>query len=704
VKIENISAEAWIYNIQKFAKSAGDDEFGTVSWLSVEASEEVYALVLAAERLCGFANDALPGTASLPHLLSTLRLDEKAQGTKGFCRMGALEKDAILAVEDGGVFKEQWAAFKVDFASLNNGDAADFLAALDTLFQRFAWCVPAVSGSEVSLYHKARFHAALTAALFRFNEGSGGSGQFDNSEEERFLFVSGDMSGIQKYIFDLRKPKANAKLLRARSFAVWALGECIARYIASRFGVPTGNIITSAGGKFLLLLPNFQDSGSLIQKLRLEIETYFVREFSGKLAFILSEGVPASGRDIQDASCLIDKIGYSVECAKQRKMQAFLAGNSAVLTEYYDELQKYGACPYCGILPASLPLEADDKICPHCRSLIELGGRLLSHKANTLVFNTEKLTNLDDMVKVSTKDSGRYLINEYQKGRANVWLPYCAPEKNGEILTFEEIARMSLGVQKLAMFKADVDNLGLVFSNALGDRISFSLYAQLSQMLHYFFSAYLYHYIQRQAEYREKIYTVFSGGDDLCVVGAWDAVLRFVADFRGELDRLTMSNPSVTLSGGIALANPGLPVRAMAEEAETALEEAKSRKDRGGKPAKNGVSLFGVTVGWDEYKKCLQDGQDILAKMQCGNLTTGVVYKMIDFANRAENIRGGSTNPADYLWASNFKYMITRNIKDEEVRRWFSGFGTTDNIEKSRIAVSYALYANRKNEEERENG
>jgi hypothetical protein len=44
--------------------------------------------------------------------------------------------------------------------------------------------------------------------------------------------------------------------------------------------------------------------------------------------------------------------------------------------------------------------------------------------------------------------------------------------------------------------------------------------------------------------------------------------------------------------------------------------------------------------------------------------------------------------------------MIMRNIKDDAVREWFLGFGTPETIRKSRIAVSYALYANRKGEEE----
>jgi CRISPR-associated protein Csm1 len=231
--------------------------------------------------------------------------------------------------------------------------------------------------------------------------------------------------------------------------------------------------------------------------------------------------------------------------------------------------------------------------------------------------------------------------------------------------------------------------------------MSFSRYAQLSRHLHYFFSAYYAQFVRNNPEYNEKIYTVFSGGDDLCVLGAWDTVMHFARDFRNELKKFTNDNPSVTISGGVVLANSSLPVRNIAEEAEAALEDAKKRMVKG-VLVKDGISVFGVTVSWNEYEECLSDAKQIIQHLDSGELTTGIVYKMIDFANRAKNVKEGKLQ--DLLWISNFKYMISKNIKDEKVRTWFSGFGTPKTIEKSRIAVSYALYARRNRKEDGENG
>ena len=280
-------------------------------------------------------------------------------------------------------------------------------------------------------------------------------------------------------------------------------------------------------------------------------------------------------------------------------------------------------------------------------------------------------------------------------------------DEQNNLCNFEEIAKKATGNKKLAMFKADIDNLGLVFTSSWGEgdesRISFSRYAQLSRHLHYFFSAYVSGFIKAHDEYRDTIYTVFSGGDDLCVLGAWDAVMRFALDFRNELTTFANGNPSITLSGGIALADSKLPVRAIAAAAEEALEHAKKRKDEtSNKVAKDAVSVFGVTVSWAEYEKSLKDAKAIVEHMDSGKVSYAVVYKMIDFANRARDVREGRKIIRDSLWMSNYRYVLARNIKQEHenVLKFFQRFGSPDLMEKSRIAVSYALYLNREGKEE----
>jgi CRISPR-associated protein Csm1 len=295
-----------------------------------------------------------------------------------------------------------------------------------------------------------------------------------------------------------------------------------------------------------------------------------------------------------------------------------------------------------------------------------------------------------------------------------MYLPYVAPkDEDGDLLTFEDIANLSTGNKKLAMFKADIDNLGLVFSQSLGDRMSFSRYADLSHMLHYFFSSFYAWFVNSKTDqygklYKERIYTVFSGGDDLCILGSWDTVLQFALDFRKALAKFTNNNPFVTISGGITLVISKVPVRNIADEAEELLEKSKA------KDGKNAITVFGTTVSWEEYEKCLEDGKFLQEQLKLNKtdskkgVSTGVIYKFLDFANRAEKILGNKDdskiadvseliNMKDRIWKSNMIYVVTRNVKNnEEAKKKLLDFGANpQSMVNSRIAVSYALYTQR---------
>lgn len=640
------------------------------------------------------------------HLLSTLHLDQRQN--IAYCKMLPLEKDAILSTDNAKIskelYKKHWDSFEQDFNSLASLDYPHFILALESLLERYWWCIPSATNTDadVSLFQHAKTTAAFAAVLYRYHETDTAlSISLKNHETKKYKIISGDISGIQKYIFDLKTTENNAKLLRAKSFELLAISKILCDYIVKNFDVSSANIITFAGGKFMLLLPNTEKVNRLLPQLQLEIEEYFLKEFAGKLAVIISDGVDACYNDCmqQNAQALFNHIGYNADCCKQKKMQKALKRNGAILHEFYSKLQKNGECPQCGIFPAN-GIDTDGiRPCKNCEDLESIGRHLV--KSETISFNSEKLQSFGDMVNFSpSRNKGKvmYSINDFKPGSPCMYLPYYAPQKQDTTLyTFEELADKSCakekGNKKIAMFKADVDNLGLIFSSSLGERLSFSRYADLSFTLNYFFSSYYDYFVSNHPVYKEKIYTVFSGGDDICVLGSWDAIIDFACDFHDKFEEFTNKNPDVTLSAGIVLSNAKVPVRNIADNAEKALEKSKNSTN------KNSVTLFNTTVSWNEFKKNIDDGKQLQAYLDQELLTTGVVYKMIDFANRAENVNKGDLQDLlrNNTWLSNFKYSISRNVKSKEIQQWMLGFGTSpESMVKSRIAVSYALYTQRK--------
>lgn len=664
----------------------------------------------------------------LIHILSTLRIGDRDEPNRAYCKMQPLEGDAILSTTSSKIGKDDynklWELFEKDFAALQSLSFEQFIPALDSLLERYWWCIPSATNTDadISLYQHAKTTVAFATALYKFQKACNKETEIEleKVDEKKFLFLKGDVSGIQKYIFALKTNDDSSKLLRAKSFQIAALGDIIARNIVSQTGLSEANIITSAGGNFMLLLPNTEKVKQFLPLIQLEAETYFLKEFAGKLSIIISDGVEASLKDVhqRNAQHLINDIGHNADLCKQKKMQKTLQKNGAVLSEFYDNLQKFGECPKCGVFAASgTNDDGTAKECANCSALTKIGGNLI--KSSWLKYKTENLLPFGQMVEISRDDKKSEKtftkINDYVPGRAVVHLPYTAPRKEDKgLLSFADIAQKSTGNNKLAMFKADIDNLGLVFSSSLGARMSFSRYADMSHKLHYFFSAYYTHFVnthtcvmkdkngtENNVLYKDVIYTVFSGGDDLCILGSWDAVIQFALDFQKEIVKLTNNNPSLTLSAGIALSGASVPVAMIAETAESMLEQSKARIGRG-KTVKNAITLFGTTVSWSDFEKCINDGKLLQKYLEEDVLSTGLVYKMVDFSKRAESILGGKVkdllNMRNQTWKSNFKYIVARNVKDEKVRNWLFEFGTSpQEMIKSRIAVSYALYTQRKN-------
>ncbi|MBP5451335.1 MAG: type III-A CRISPR-associated protein Cas10/Csm1, partial [Treponema sp.] len=664
----------------------------------------------------------------LRHLVSTLQIPERNAPLPAYCRFKPLEADGIMPITAEEYtsakteYKSLWKEFESNLLKLKNLEIDDFIKSLNSLLEHYWWCIPASfeNGAE-SLYQQAKFSAAIAAVLFEYHK-QYSSETLESLTDERlmkFRFLKGDISGIQKYIFDLKTTKHNAKLLRAKSFQIFALGEVLSQYLVKQFNVSYANVIMSAGGNLMILVPNTESTRLLMPQIQLEIESYFLREFAGKLAVIVSDGVEASACDLlkENIHDLMSRIGENADLCKQKKMQKALQKNGAILEEFYSLLQKYGECPKCGVFPSRDIDESGNPCeCSDCKNLTEIGGNLV--RAGTVLLDASKLQSFANMVKVSSKNNlkNAYTVNIFEPGKPVMYIPYTAPSKNGEILTFENIADKSSGNKKLAMFKSDIDNLGLVFSSSLGDRMSFARYADLSHLLHYFFSAYYAWFVHNhfytkgdvKEKYENAIYTVFSGGDDLCILGAWDAVVQFASDFEKELQKFCNKNPSVSLSGGVALTSSAVPVRNIAAETEENLETSKGRKENG-VTVKNSMTVFGVTVSWTEYRNSLEDGKLLEKYLNDKSLSTGVVYKLIDFSRRAERVKNGdcselinsqAPNLHDRVWKSNFKYIAVRNIdakNHKDIIDWFLHFvSSQDEIIKSRIAASYALYTQRK--------
>jgi len=655
-------------------------------------------------------------------VFSLINLADDAKGVPVYMPLAALDKPKKpLAHGNAKLSKQEYSALWDSFISDWNRlpvhkNKEQCLLNLDSILERWTSSIPSATyrtDPDVSLYDHSRVTAALAVCSCKYYESKSVSdtSKILDGTEPQWLFVFGDVQGIQKYIFNIEDTKFSSKLLRARSYQIEALCKSAAATIIAECGVVPQCELMNGGGNFILVLPNTDDTKSVLKKFEHDMNAYLLREYLGMISLNLSWDVDARPKDFEqsNAGTILQKLRAENFKAKNYKFHSVLEDKGHVIDFYYNQTAGSEACDLCGYRPVAVTL-SERAVCNHCDDLIDKGRTLTAAKWMILKkFHPQETAQ-------STADFGFFpslgedyqnaavfSVNQYgdSSGKFNAFYPqpYSIPHNGeGSSLSFEEIARKANGTKKLAMFKADVDNLGQVFNKGLGRKTSLSKVASLSRQLHYFFSVELNKFIQEK--YADTIYTIYSGGDDICVLGPWNIIFDFAEDIQKKFQEAVFGNPNLTLSAGIALASPSTPVPYIAEEAETQLEASKKH------PGKNSITIFDTTVTWDEYALLLQKAKEFSNQLQTDKIPTTLMRKILQLGKRAEDFqKKGDLTSSNALWLSHLKYTISR-VKDNYKHKvppdyWglLVQFLTSANYSmmwKSRISVCYALYENRK--------
>jgi CRISPR-associated protein Csm1 len=253
------------------------------------------------------------------------------------------------------------------------------------------------------------------------------------------------------------------------------------------------------------------------------------------------------------------------------------------------------------------------------------------------------------------RDSGKY--------------PGVAPEDfDGAIKTFDMIAcedrtldgqdGVWRGVCALSVLKGDIDDLGALFRDGLGQP-SFAKWASLSRQINSYFSIYLPWLMAREFQ---NVYTVFAGGDDFLLIGPWRTVQQLAARMQTEFTRYVAQNPKIHFSAGIVTQKAGAPIHALAELSDDALKDAK--KFRGGIAGeKNAVKVFGAVVAWENWPELEQRLHRLDELRTRYGLTAGFVYGLLQFVEARSQEAAGRAEAA--MWRSRLAYRTRRFIVDK---------------------------------------
>jgi CRISPR-associated protein Csm1 len=185
----------------------------------------------------------------------------------------------------------------------------------------------------------------------------------------------------------------------------------------------------------------------------------------------------------------------------------------------------------------------------------------------------------------------------------------------GSIMPFHALAAQSDGIDRLGVVRMDVDNLGRLFSEGLGKSATLARVASLSLAVSLYFEGWVEFLAEesnqrdREAGIGDRLYSIYSGGDDLFFVGAWDAVVELARRIRIDLRDYAAGHPGIHASGGITLVSGKYPLAQAATDAAEAEKQAKAfirGKDR----VKDAICFLGQTIDWEHFglEACEQVG------------------------------------------------------------------------------------------------
>lgn len=181
------------------------------------------------------------------------------------------------------------------------------------------------------------------------------------------------------------------------------------------------------------------------------------------------------------------------------------------------------------------------------------------------------------------------------------------PQEAGGVKPFSVLAHQSEGIKRLGILRMDIDNLGRLFQSGFGQRATLSRIAALSFAISLYFDGWVSQVVkeinQLDEQNRDRIYTIYSGGDDLFFVGSWDAILELAVRIRTDLTAYAGGHAGIHASAGVALVGGKYPLYQAAQDAAGAEEAAKSLIWWDGKEEKmkDAISFLDTPLPWSRF-------------------------------------------------------------------------------------------------------
>lgn len=541
---------------------------------------------------------------------------------------------------------------------------------------------------DISLYDHSKVAAAVGACISEYLLDRGETDYFaalvqreqSFRLQQAFLLYSADFSGIQKFIYSVSAKNA-LRSLRSRSFF---LELCMEHYIdelLQQCGLSRANLLYSGGGHCYMLLPNTEKTVQAIQSWNTRFNDFLMEQFGVRL--YLADGyTPCSANDLTNTPA--EEMPYQAmfrRVSRQVAKKKLHRYSVQQLRRMNQGRQTPGdrECRICGRTDALRDGEENTCICLWCALFESLSRKIqgqdvyvvsrdAAHADFTLPSARGEVSfALTNEAQAKQLLSGEDVVRIYTKNCLCPGLRYSTRIYVGDYAADNSMAALagaSEGVSRLGVCRMDVDNLGQSFVSGYECAaesepvrrqrfVTLSRTAAFSRQMSLFFKGYINPILSGEFGHCRalQVAVVYSGGDDVFLVGAWTDVLEGARRIREALRRYTCG--ALTISAGIGIYGDHFPIRRAAYLTAELEDEAKSL------PHKDGIALFAAGGGhcypWDTYLNRIC-GEKLIAleryfSSDDSEHGTAFLYRLMELLRQAQRDGGIALARYAYLLA-----------------------------------------------------
>ena len=573
----------------------------------------------------------------------------------------------------------------------------EWINSLLAVLETYTGSVPSSTNTgespDISLYDHAKVCAAAGACISEYFLAQGKDDfralLWDNEaafrEEKVFLLYSADFSGIQKFIYTVSTRNA-LRSLRSRSFFLELTMEHYIDELLTACGLSRANLLYSGGGHCYMLLPHTPRVKEAIEHWNTRFNNWLLSSFG--VSLYLADGyTPCSANELtnsppemQPYKELFRRVSSSVA---KKKLHRYTAQQIIRMNRASEELSGR-ECRVCGRTDRLVESEDGESLCPWCAGFERLSAKIQRSRVYVVTegsetkadftlptFEGEASFTLTDVSTAREMLTGEKIRRIYTKNESYAGLRYSTRIYVGDYAasnSMEELAGSSQGIRRLAVCRMDVDDLGQSFvagfekesastATARQHFVTISRTAAFSRQMSLFFKLYINAVLSGAYGNKDALHVaiVYSGGDDVFLVGAWNDALEAARRIRAALREYSCG--ALTISGGVGIFDSHYPIRLAAAKTAELEEEAKKC------PGKDALALFeagsGNRYAWEEFEKDvvgekLRELERFFYDEKQTERGTAFLYRILELLRQAQ------TDEAQRLPLARIAYLLSR--------------------------------------------